>query len=177
MALLQLEDKKAIVQEVAAVASSAMSAVLADYRGLTVAEMTELRQKARQTDVYLKVVRNTLARLAVKETQYACLQEVLVGPIVLMFAKSDPGAAARLVRDFSKDHEKLEVKALALDGKLLALEKLKDIAKLPTREEALALLMSVMIAPITKLARTTSETYAKLVRVTAAVRDQKQQAK
>lgn len=172
--MLRLADKKAIVQEVAAVASAAHSAVLANYRGLTVEQMTELRIEARKADVYVKVVRNTLARLAVKETDYACLDEALVGPVVIMFSKSDPGAAARVVRDFVKKYEQFEVKALALSGNLLKADKLKDVANLPTRDQALATLMSLMLAPVTQLARTLSETYAQVVRVTGAIRDKKQ---
>jgi large subunit ribosomal protein L10 len=119
------------------------------------------------------VVRNTLSRRAVQETAFECLQEALVGPMLLLFAADDPGIAARLIRDFIKDNEQLEVKALAMGGKLLAANELGAVAKLPSREEALALLMSVMNAPITKLVRTTAELYAPLVRVMAAVGEQK----
>lgn len=171
---LRMEDKQAIVQEVAQVAAHATSAIAAEYRGLTVSELTELRIKARQSDVYMRVVRNTLARIALKDTPFAVLDEALVGPIVLFFAKSDPGSAARLLRDFVKNHELLQVKALALGNQLFAATRLNEVAKLPTRLEAIATLMSVMLAPVTKLVRTTSETYAQVVRVTAAVRDKKQ---
>ena len=171
---LRLEDKKAIVQEVSQVAAIAASAVAAEYRGLTVEELTELRVKARQADIYMKVVRNTLARLALKDTPYAVLDKALVGPIVLLFAKNDPGSVARLLRDFVKNHDLMQVKAIALGGQLLEASRLNEVAKLPTRSEAIATLMSVLLAPVTKLVRTTSETYAQLVRVTAAVRDQKQ---
>lgn len=172
--VLKLEDKKAIVTDVAAMAASATSAVAAHYRGLTVAEMTELRVKARQAEVYMRVVRNTLARRAVQETPFACLQEVLVGPMLLLFSQQDPGAAARLVRDFVRDHEKLEVKVLALGGRLLDAKELKTIADLPTREQALSMLAGVMLAPVTKLVRTLAEPYAMLTRTVAAVRDKKQ---
>lgn len=171
--VLRLDDKKAIVAEIAQVAANSISVIAADYRGLTVAQMTELRRKARQANLYLRVVRNTLSRLAVKDTAFECLQEALVGPMILLFASEDPGAAARLMRDFIKDNEQLEVKALAMDGKLLAGSELHAVAKLPTREEALALLMSVMNAPVTKLVRTLAEPYAQVVRVTAAIGDQK----
>ncbi|QLH42324.1 MAG: 50S ribosomal protein L10 [Coxiellaceae bacterium] len=173
---LKLEDKKAIVAEVSDVANSSVSAIAAEYRGLTVAEMTELRNKARQSDIYMRVVRNTLAQRALENTEYACLNSALVGPLVLLFARKDPGAAARLLRDFGKDHDKLVVKALALGGKLLGAESLKAVADLPTREQALGMLASVLIAPITKLARTLAEPQNMLARAVAAVRDQKQAA-
>jgi large subunit ribosomal protein L10 len=124
----------------------------------------------------MRVVPNTLARRALEETKFACLKEALVGPIVLMFSLEDPGAAARLVRDFIKTNEKFEVQALALGGKLLPAKQLEAVAQLPTREQAISMLMSVIQAPVTKLARTLAEPYAMLVRTMAAVRDKKQAA-
>ena len=171
--VLKLEDKKAIVNEVADVASHSISAGIADYRGLTVAEMTSLRNKADKAGVYLKVVRNTLAKRAVENTSFACIQDVLKGPVLLAFTKEDPGAVARLLRDFIKECEKLTVRGLSIGGKLLPAKDLEAMAKLPTRDQALATLMSVMLAPITKLVRTMAEPYAMLVRTTAAVRDRK----
>lgn len=171
--VLKLTDKKAIVADLTAVASSSLSALVADYRGLTVSEMDDLRAKARKTGVHLQVVRNTLARRALKETEFGCLEEVLVGPLILAFARNEPSAAARLFRDFVKDHEKMEVVALALAGQLLAANQLAAIASLPNREEALSMMMSVMQQPVTKLARTMAETYAQLVRVVSAVAEQK----
>jgi len=171
---LNLEQKKAIVSEVAEVAANALSAVIADYRGLTVAEMTALRSKARESGVYLRVVRNSLAKRAVENTAFACLHDVLTGPLVFAFSKEEPGAAARLIKDFIKEHENFEVKALAISGQLLAAKDIDQIAKLPSRDEALVLLLSVMQAPITKLVRTLAEPQAKFVRVVAAIRDQKQ---
>lgn len=173
---LKLEDKKAIVAEVNEVARQSLSAIAAEYRGLSVAELTELRVKARQQDVFMRVVRNTLARRAVQETDFACLDEALIGPIVLMFSLKDPGSVARLARDFSKDHDKFVVKAIALNGKLLEAKNLKAIAELPTRDQALAMLLSVMKAPITKFVRTLAEPHAMLVRTVGAIRDQKQAA-
>lgn len=175
-ALLNLEQKKAIVAEVADVATSAQAAIAAEYRGLSVAEMTELRASARKEGVYLRVVRNTLARRAVEGTDYACLQEALVGPVVLAFSREDPASAARLIRDFTKEHEKLVVKAVALGGKLMDAAELKRLAEMPTREQAIAMLMGVMQAPATKFVRTLAEPANKLARVLAAVRDQKQAA-
>jgi large subunit ribosomal protein L10 len=173
---LRLDDKKAIVAEVTKVANDALSAVVAEYRGLSVADLTKLRVQARNAGVYLRVVRNTLARRAVAETEFACLDTALVGPLVIAFAQHEPGAAARLMRDFSKENQLLVVKALAINGKLLAAKDLDALAQLPTREEALATLMAVMKAPITKLVRTLAEPHAKLVRTVAAIRDQKQAA-
>lgn len=171
---LRLEDKKAIVAEVSEVAQTALSAAAANYRGLTVSQMDELRTKARNAGVYLKVVRNTLARRAFKDTEFECLSERLVGPLVLAFSKEEPGAAARLFRDFAKGNDKFEVHALALGGKALGADQLEAVAKLPTRDEALATLLNVMKAPITKFVRTMAEPTAQMVRVLAAVRDQKQ---
>ncbi|GAA4648280.1 50S ribosomal protein L10 [Kistimonas scapharcae] len=173
---LGLEDKKAIVAEVSEVAQSALSAVIADYRGLTVDQMTSLRKQAREGGVYLKVVRNTLARRAVEGTEYECLKEALIGPTVLAFSQEDPGAAARLLQDFAKENKELEVKALSIGGQLLGAEQIDVLAKMPTLDQARAMLMSVMIAPVTKLTRTLNEFPARITRVMAAVADQKKAA-
>ena len=172
---LNLEDKRAIVVSVNAAASEALSAVVADYRGLSVAEMTNLRLKARETGVYLKVVRNTLAKRAVAGTEYECLTDALVGPTVLAFSQEDPGAAARLIKDFAKDHDALEVKALAIGGVAYDAKDIDILAKLPTRDEAIAQLMYVMQAPVAKFVRTLNEVPGKFVRTMAAVKDKKQQ--
>ena len=173
---LKLEHKQAIVAEVNEAAGKALSAVVADYRGLTVGQMTELRAKARTSGVYLKVVRNTLAKRAMEGTDYECLKTALVGPILVAFSQQDPGAAARLLKEYSKTFVRLEVKALSIGGVLLGADQLDRVATLPTRDEALSLLMAVMQAPIAKLARTLIEVPAKLVRTVAAVRDQKEAA-
>lgn len=173
---LKLEQKQAIVAEVNEAAGKAMSAVLADYRGLTVEQMTQLRATARNSGVYIKVIRNTLARRAVQGTAYECLDPALVGPTLLAFSMEDPGAAARLLRDFVKTFEKLEVKALSIGGALLGADQLERMAKLPTRDEAISLLMAVMLAPIGKFVRTLNEVPGKLVRTVAAIRDQKEAA-
>lgn len=173
---LGLEDKKAIVAQVSEVAQNALSAVIADYRGLTVDQMTSLRKQAREGGVYLKVVRNTLARRAVEGTEYECLKEALVGPTVLAFSQEDPGSAARLLKDFAKENKELEVKALSIGGQLLGAEQIDVLAKMPTLDQARAMLMSVMIAPVTKLARTLNEFPARITRVVAAVADQKKTA-
>jgi large subunit ribosomal protein L10 len=171
---LRLEQKQQIVAEVNEVAASALSAVIADYRGLTVAEMTEMRVKARESGVYLRVVRNTLAKRAVEGTEYECLNDAFVGPTLLAFSQEDPGAAARLIKDYAKDYAELEVKALSIGGILLGADQIDRVAKLPTLDEARSMLMSVMEAPVVKLARSLNEVPGKLVRTIAAVRDQKQ---
>ncbi|MBL4865274.1 MAG: 50S ribosomal protein L10 [Pseudomonadales bacterium] len=170
---LRLEDKKAIVAEVNEAVSSALSAVIADYRGLSVSDMTELRKKARADGVYLRVVRNTLARRAVEGTEFECLKDTLVGPTIIALSIEDPGSAARLIKDFAKEHDKLEVKALAVGGVAYGAHEIDRLAKLPTREQALGMLASVLQAPVTKLAQTLNEVPGKFVRVVAAVKDQK----
>lgn len=173
---IRLEDKKKIVSEVNEAASSALSAVLADYRGVTVERLTTLRKTARDNGVYLRVVRNTLLRRAVSGTDFECLSEALTGPTILAFSREDPGAAARVLKDFAKENEVFEVKALAVGGKMLPASQIDVLAKLPTYDQAIATLMSVMLAPVTKLARTVNEVPTKVTRAVAAVRDQKQQA-
>jgi len=173
---LNLEQKKAVVAEVAEAAGKALAAVAAEYRGLTVEEMTELRAKARETGVYLKVAKNTLVRRAVEGTEYECMQDSLTGPLLFAFSMEDPGAAARLVKDYSKDHDKLIAKLVAVGGELYGASELERLSSLPTYEQALAILMGVMKAPIEKFVRTLAEPHAKLVRTVAAVRDAKQAA-
>lgn len=170
---LSLADKKQIVSEVAAVAESAHSAVAAEYRGLTVEEMTDLRVKAREGGVYLRVVKNTLARRAFEGTEFECMSDQLIGPLVLAFSQEDPGAAARVIKEFAKEHDKLEVKVLAVGGEALAASELDKLASLPTRDQAISMLMAVMKAPLDKFARTLNEVPGKLVRTVAAVRDAK----
>lgn len=172
--VLKIEDKKAIVNEVAEVARRAVSLVAAEYSGLTVGQLTNLRKSARNAGVYMRVVRNTLARRAIQDTSFSCVDKELVGPLLLAFSVDDPGAAARLIRDFSKENEKLKVKALAIENQLLPPSDLNKLASLPTKQEALAQLLSVMQAPITKFVRTLAAPQTKLVRTFAALRDQKQ---
>ena len=167
---LSLAQKKAVVEEVAEVARSAHSAVAAEYRGLTVTEMTTLRESAKRSGVYLRVVRNTLARRAVEGTDFECIRDRLAGPLVLAFSRDEPGAAARVVRDYAKGNNKLIVSFVAFDGKAMDAPAIEELANLPTREEALARLMSVLLAPVTKLARTVAEPHAGLVRVVDAMR-------
>ncbi len=171
-----LEDKKAIVAEVNETATSALSLVIADARGVTVGGMTALRQSARDNAVTLRVVRNTLAKRALAGTDYECVSDVLVGPSLFGFSMEDPGAAARIFKDFAKENKNFEVKALAVSGQMLGADQLDVLAKLPTRDQALSMLMSVMKAPVTKLVQTMNEVPGKLVRTLAAVRDQKEAA-
>ena len=171
---LKLDGKKTIVSEVAALAHASVSLIAAEYSGLTAGELISLRQTARQSGAVVRVVRNTLAKRALQDTAFACMNEKLVGPLLLVFSEEDPGVGARVLKDFVKNHEKLKVMALSLSNQLLPKESLGQLASLPTRLQAIAQLMSVMLAPITQLVRTTAEPYAELVRVIAAVRDQKQ---
>ena len=165
---LHKEAKKAVVAEVSAVAVTAQSAVAAEYRGLTVAEMTQLRTAARDADVYLKVVKNTLAKLAVAGTDFDCMRERLKGPLVLAFSREDPGAAARVVRAFAKDHDKLVPVAVALGGALFEGKDIGRVADLPTLDQARASLVGLLAAPATRLVRTLAEPGAMLARVLGA---------
>jgi large subunit ribosomal protein L10 len=171
-----LDDKKAIVAEVNETATSALSLVIADSRGVTVGGMTALRKEARESNVTLRVVRNTLATRALEGTEYECVTDSLAGPSLFGFSMEDPGAAARLFKNFAKGNELFEVKALAVSGQMLGADQLDVLATLPTRDQALSLLMSVMKAPATKLVQTMNEVPGKLVRTLAAVRDQKESA-
>ncbi|HYM11244.1 MAG TPA: 50S ribosomal protein L10 [Bryobacterales bacterium] len=173
---LNLEDKKALVAEVAAVAAKAQSVVAAEYRGLTVGQMTELRAKARKQGVYMRVVKNTLARKALAGTAFETVGPKLKGPLVLAFSKDDPGAAARVVKDFAKGHEKLVATLVSLGGQVLPGGDIDKVASLPTRDQALAMLLGVLKAPVTRLVGTLAAPASKLARTVAAVRDQKQAA-
>ena len=170
---LNLDQKKEVVAELANVAAKAHSLVAAEYAGLTVSQLTELRKKARQGKVFVKVAKNTLVSRAVEGTDYACVKDALVGPMLYAFSQEDPGAAGRLVKEFAKANEKLVPKVVAIGGQMYPGSHVEKLASLPTREQALAMLMGVMLAPITKLVRTLAEPAAKTARAVAAVRDQK----
>ncbi|GAA0791411.1 MULTISPECIES: 50S ribosomal protein L10 [Pseudomonadati] len=163
---LRLEDKKAIVAEVNEAAKGALSAVVADSRGVTVGAMTVLRKAARANGVYVRVVRNTLAKRAVEGTSFECLAETFTGPTLLAFSTEHPGAAARLLKDFAKEQAKFEVKGAAFEGMFIPAAEIDRLAKLPTYEEALAQLMMTM----------KEASAGKFVRTLAALRDQKQDA-
>lgn len=173
---IRLEDKKAIVAKVNETAGGALSVVLANYRGVSSGDMTSLRTKARAENVHLRVVQNNLAKRAIEGTEFECIREALVGPTLLAFSMEDPGAGARLLKDFAKGKEAFEIKGLAIGGELMGGDQIDRLAKLPTRHEALSMLAAVTQAPITKLARTFNEVPSKVTRAVAAVRDQKQDA-
>jgi large subunit ribosomal protein L10 len=174
--VLTLERKKAIVSEVADVAAKAPTAIAAEYTGLNVAEMTQLRRSAREAGIYLKVVRNTLARRALEGTRFDCMREELVGPLLLAFSNEEPGSAARVIRSFSKDNNKLVVKLVAVDGKLRPAADVEWLATLPSQEEARAMLLGLLQAPMGRFARVLSEPGAKFARLLGARRDQQQTA-
>lgn len=160
---LGLNDKKAIVAEVQEAASGALSAVVADSRGVTVDAMTALRKEARENGVWMKVVRNTLAKRAIEGTDVECIKDVLTGPSLIAISKEHPGAAARIFKNFAKENEEFELKAAAFEGEIVDVNML---ASLPTYDEAIAKLMAVM----------KEASAGKLVRTIAAVRDQKEEA-
>ncbi|NOR70236.1 MAG: 50S ribosomal protein L10 [Methylomarinum sp.] len=162
---LNLDGKKVVVDEVAQYAQKALSAVAAEYRGLTVSELTQLRNTARDTGVYLRVVKNSLAKRAIAGTDFECMQDGLKGPLILAFSMEAPGAAARLINDFAKSNDKLVPKVIGFDGQSLDVSELARLASMPTRDEGISLIMAVMKAPVGKLARTL-----------AALRDQKQES-
>jgi large subunit ribosomal protein L10 len=162
---IKLEDKKAIVAEVNEAAKAGLSAVVADARGVTVGAMTGLRKEARAAGVYVKVVRNTLLKRAVEGTQFDVLNDVFKGPTLIAFSNEHPGAAARIFKEFAKGQDKFEIKAAAFEGKFLAANQIDVLATLPTRDEGIAQLMSVIQGATSKLARTL-----------AAIRDQKEAA-
>lgn len=170
---LTLAAKKAVVEEVAIAASKAISAVVVDYRGLTVNQMTQLRSAARKSGVYMRVVPNNLTRRAFEGTDFACLSEKLVGPLFIALSMEAPSDAARLLKDFLKSFDKLEIRALSVSGKAYEANHLDAIASLPTRDEALAKLMYVMKAPVEKFVRTLAAPHTKLVRTIAAIKDNK----
>ena len=163
---LNLQDKQAIVAEVSEVAKGALSAVVADSRGVTVAKMTELRKACREAGVTVRVVRNTLLRRAVEGTSSECLKDVFVGPTLIAFSHEHPGAAARLFKEFAKANPAFEIKAAAFEGELIAAKDIDRLATLPTYEEAIARLMATM----------KEASAGKLVRTLAALRDQKEAA-
>lgn len=173
---LRLEDKQALVAEVNEVAAHALSAVAAVYSGMTVAQMTALRVKARNEGVYVRVVKNTLAKRAIAGTEFECLADSLVGPIILAFSQEDPGAAARVIKEFAKDCEDLVTQAVAIGGAVYPASDLDRLAKMPTLNQARAQLLGLMQAPAGKFVRTIAEPQAKFVRLLAAYRDHQQAA-
>jgi len=173
---LTLEQKQAIVSEVAAVAARATNAIAAEYAGLSVAQLTQLRRSARVAGIYLRVVRNTLARRALEGTRFECMRAGLVGPLLLAFPGDEPGSAAKVIRDFSRQNEKLVIRLVAIDGKLLDASAIDRLANLPSLTQARSMLLGVMQAPLGKFVRVLAEPSAKFARLLAAYRDQRQAA-
>ena len=170
---LNIEQKKALVTEVHEIALKAQSVVAAEYRGLSVTQVTNLRAQERKSGVYVRVVKNTLARKAVAGTSFECIAPLLKGPLILAFSNEDPGSAARVVKAFAKDNDKLVTTLLSLGGQLLPAKALDQVASLPTRDQALSMLLGVMKAPISKFVRTLAEPHSMLVRTVGAVKDQR----
>jgi large subunit ribosomal protein L10 len=170
---LNLEDKKVLVGEVTEVAKTALSVVAAEYRGLTVSQMTDLRAKARAQGVYMRVVKNTLARKALVGTAFEPVGPKLKGPLVLAFSKDDPGAAARVVKAFAKDNEKLVATLVSVGGDVLSAKDIDKVASLPTRDQARAQLLGLLMAPMQQLAAVIAAPNQDLVRVIAAFADKR----
>jgi large subunit ribosomal protein L10 len=172
---LNLEEKKAVVAEVGEEIAKAQSIILAEYRGLKVGNMTQLRVQARKSGVYLRVLKNTLVRRAVDGTPFSGLASQMVGPLVFGIS-TDPVAAAKVLNDFAKSNDKFVIKAGALPNQVMDANGIKALATLPSREELLAKLLGTMQAPVAQFVRTLNEVPTKFVRGLAAVRDQKQAA-
>jgi large subunit ribosomal protein L10 len=173
---LRMKDKEQIVSHITEVAEGSMALVAADYSGLSVSQVEKLRKGGKQDGVYVKVVRNTLARRALGATSFEPITKELTGPMILAFAQDEPGAAAKLIAKFQKDHDSLEVKAMVVDGELLPASDLKKVAAMPTRDEALSMLAGTMLAPVTGVARTANEVIASLARVLDAYAEKNQEA-
>jgi large subunit ribosomal protein L10 len=165
---LNISEKKDVVKEVSEIASSAQSAVAAEYRGLTVHQLSALRNNARELGVYVKVIKNNLAKIAIKNTNFECMDSSLKGPLIYAFSKEDLGSAAKLVNDFIKDNKLLKPIVIAVNGELVDVDKLSQIAALPNKDQAISLLMAVMKLPIEKFVRTLSAPNVKLVQTLSA---------
>jgi large subunit ribosomal protein L10 len=172
---LNLEEKKAVVAEVSEQVSKAQSIILAEYRGLEVGDMTKLRAQARNSGVYLRVLKNTLVRRAVDGTPFSDLSAQMVGPLVFGIS-TDPVAAAKVLNDFAKGNDKFVIKAGAMPNQVMDANGVKALASMPSREELLSKLLGTMQAPVAKFVRTLNEVPTSFVRGLAAVRDQKQAA-
>lgn len=170
---LNLEQKQALVAEVSAEVAKAQAIVLAEYRSLTVGHMTDLRKKARNSGVYLRVLKNTLARRAVADTPFAGLADKMVGPLAYGIS-ADPVAVAKVLHEFSRENDKLVIKGGAMANAVMSPKQVGDLAKMPSRQELLSMLLGTMQAPIAKFARTLNEVPGKFVRTLAAVNEQKQ---
>ena len=172
---LSLEQKKAVVAEISAQVAKAQAIVIAEYRGLGVGNMTDLRREARKSGVYLRVLKNTLARRAVSGTPFEKLSEKLTGPLIYGISP-DPVATAKVLNEFAKANDKLVIRAGAMPNAVITANEVKALASMPSREELLARLLGTMQAPIAQFVRTLNEIPSRFVRTLAAVRDQKQGA-
>lgn len=173
---LNLAQKKEVVAELANVANTAHSLVAAEYIGLTVEQLTELRKKARESGVFVRVAKNTLVKRAVEGTDYADTADQLVGPLLYAFSMEDPGAAGRLVKDFAKANDKLKAKLVAIGGQVYPASHVEVLASLPNREQALSMLLSVLSQPATQLVRLLSEPASQVTRVINQAGQQKEAA-
>jgi large subunit ribosomal protein L10 len=172
---LNLSQKKQVVEDVSAAVSTAKTAVIAEYRGMTVEQMKVLRREAHENNVYVRVVKNTLLRRVVQDTDFSCLDEHLVGPLAFA-ASEDPVAVAKILSKYAKQYDAFEIKAGSMSGALLSEGDIKALAQLPSRDELLAKLAGTMQAPIAKFVQTLNEVPTKFARGLAAVRDQKEAA-
>jgi large subunit ribosomal protein L10 len=172
---LNLEEKKAVVAEVSAQVAKAQAIVVAEYRGLEVGNMTDLRSKARKSGVYLRVLKNSLARRAVKDTPFEKLADKMIGPLVYGIS-SDPVATAKVLNEFAKANDKFVIKAGAMPNAVISPKEVAALANMPSREQLLATLLGTMQAPVAKFVQTLNEVPSRFVRTLAAVRDQKEKA-
>jgi len=171
---LSLDQKKAIVAEIAEIAKNSIAVVAAEYRSVSTGELTKLRAEARKQSVHVQVTKNTLAKRAFVGTDFECMNEGLTGPLILAFSKEDPGSAARVIRDFIKENKAMVPKLVAIGGKVSGGEQLETLAKTPTYDQAISMLMALMKAPVEKFVRTLNEPTSKLVRTVAAVKASKE---
>jgi large subunit ribosomal protein L10 len=170
---LNLEQKQAVVAEVSAQLAKAQTVVLAEYRSVPVKDMTELRRKARGSGVYLRVLKNTLARRAVADTPFKGLADKMVGPLAYGISV-DPVAAAKVLHEFARGNEKFVIRAGAMPNVVMSAREVADLARMPSRQELIATLMATMQAPVATFVRTLNEVPGRFVRTVAAVRDQKE---
>jgi large subunit ribosomal protein L10 len=171
---LNLQQKKEVVAEMAGVAQKSLSLVAAEYAGITVEKLTGLRRKARETGVYIRVVKNSLVERAVEGTEFECVRGKLTGPLIFAFSKEDPGAAGRLIKDFAKANDKMKPKLVVVGGKAYGASELDRLASLPTRDQAISILLGCLVQPATMLVRVMAEPANQLARVIKAVGDSKQ---
>jgi large subunit ribosomal protein L10 len=172
---LSLEQKQATVTEVQTKLAGAQSVIVAEYRGLNVERVTQLRSKARKSGVYLRVLKNTLARRAIKGTPFEKLSEKMVGPLMYGISQ-DPVAGAKVLSEFAKENELFVIKAGAMPNAMMSAQEIKALAQLPSRDQLIAMLLGTLQAPVTKLVRTMNEVPSKFVRTLAAYRDSKEKA-